>query len=194
MRFLPYIVIGGLLIYIFFWKGCGNDDGGKVEIHDTLYLKPDTINLPYPQLVYKYIDTGSIKFITLADTTNIDSCKRKLMQLAYQIAEHKIYFDSFENDTIKATFTDTVAQCELIGKHFTYELKLPLITNTTIISENRFKVFAGLDVGANLTGDRFSLTPNIKIVTKKDVLLEVGYDIPNQMPLLGVAIKIKFKK
>lgn len=189
MKFLPYIVIAGLVVYIFFIKSCQKCPECKegTATHDTLLLYTDTgkhvIEVPVPYPVASKPDTVPMDVDTLA-----------ILQDYYA---HYFYEQVIADTNLTVTLNDTVSQNKIMGRGFSYRWLKPttmIYNDTTIAAQNKFKMFAGLDVGANLTGDNFSLTPNLKFITKKDALLEIGYDIPNQMPLLGVAIKIRLKK
>ena len=164
----------------------------KIE-RDSIYIpgKSDTVlfekQVPYivevPVYKYKYID-------------RIDSITRDTT---------RTYVTNVEDSLISGTITTELNKdsCLVQRQFLNYTPKFPQYiyrTDTIKISEritiqkNRFKMFAGLEIGGSKA--QFNFGPKISLLSRKDLLYSYNYDIINRTHNLSFMYKIvnPFKK
>lgn len=193
LRDIIIFAVGGFLVFLLMRQfGCGHKDtpAEPIVTTDTSYVYDTVTHVihvpkPYPVEVI-YHDT------VWGDTSEI----------LHDYFAEAIYERYFNDGDLSAQIIDTISQNRISGSSdFAYEWLKPqeVITNTnTVIAPNKTKVFVGLDLGSNiLSGDsvnKFSVTPKIFLLTKKDKYFSIGYDLNNQIAEVGIGIKIKLKK
>ena len=164
----------------------------KIE-RDSVYIpgKSDTVffekQVPYivevPVYKYKYID-------------RIDSITRDTT---------RTYITNIEDSLISGTITTELNKdsCLVQRQFLNYTPKFPRYiyrTDTIKISEritiqkNRFKMFAGLEIGGSKA--QFNFGPKISLLSRRDLLYSYNYDIINRTHNLSFMYKIvnPFKK
>ncbi len=164
----------------------------KIE-RDSVYIpgKSDTVffekQVPYivevPVYKYKYID-------------RVDSITRDTT---------RTYVTNVEDSLISGTITTELNKdsCLVQRQFLNYTPKFPQYiyrTDTIKISEritiqkNRFKMFAGLEIGGSKA--QFNFGPKISLLSRKDLLYSYNYDIINRTHNLSFMYKIvnPFKK
>ena len=164
----------------------------KIE-RDSIYIpgKSDTVffekQVPYivevPVYKYKYID-------------RIDSITRDTT---------RTYVTNVEDSLISGTITTELNKdsCLVQRQFLNYTPKFPQYiyrTDTIKISvrikiqKNRFKMFAGLEIGGSKA--QFNFGPKISLLSRKDLLYSYNYDIINRTHNLSFMYKIvnPFKK
>lgn len=99
-----------------------------------------------------------------------------------------IYSQTVSDSLFSAIITDTIQQNRLKGRGFSYKITRPQIVQ----GKEKFKVFAGLNVGAG-KGGFASLEPQVYMLTKKDHLYGVGYNLIDNSINVKAGWKLSFK-
>lgn len=100
-----------------------------------------------------------------------------------------IYSQTVSDSSFSATIIDTIQQNKLKGRGFSYK-----ITRKAIIQDKeKMKIFAGLNVGAGKSGFA-SLAPEVYVLTKKDHMYGVGYNLIDNSINVKAGWKLSFKK
>lgn len=196
---IPYIVIAGLLVYIFGVKSCDtpdtittiDTDSTSVTTVDSLQVVIDSLETLPPDTVYA--DTVIVDSTT-SDTTEDGSVINTI---------HSSYSDSL----ITARWVSVVAG-QLIDQEFSYITaarpilrrtitKYVTTTNTITTTVTKTKqpgpyLSAGLLVGGNQ--EQFLLAPQLGYTVRNGTQITVGYDLINEAPLVGVHVKISLRK
>lgn len=197
---IPYIVIAGLLVYIFAVKSC-QDNGGtttvvetekdSVTTVDSLTTVIDSLEALPPDTIY-------------ADTVVVDSSSSETRD------------DGTVVNTIHSSYTDSLITArwataltgELVNQEFSYITRArPVIretvtkyvttinTITTTVTKTKHPgsyLTAGMLVGGNQ--EHFLLAPQLGYTVKNGTQLTVGYDLVNEAPMVGVHVKISLRK
>lgn len=180
---VPYwitiILLSGAVFFL--WNKL---DGKTKPVNTTMVVNHydstvHSIQVPIPQVVYK---TVQVEVPAKVDTA-------KILSFYY---EKNVYKRTISDSNITANITDTIFQNKLIGSLFDYKWKRPVsISNTTI--EEKYKLFAGIEAGANKNG-LATFAPELILLTNKDRLYSVNYNLENQSLNVGTAWKIRLKK
>lgn len=141
-------------------------------------LKPDAILQPYPVEVPAIIDTQAI------------------VKQFYQPA---VYTRNFNNDSLKASITDTTEFNRIVGSSgLKYKWLLPtqFIKNDTniYVNEEHRKLFIGIQTNFN-SKNLYSLTPTLEYESLSGIKILAGYNLlqpPNIV--IGAAFKIHIGK
>jgi hypothetical protein len=187
-KYIPYIIIGILLVVIFFLRECTPKPKpcpppSIVTTIDTQYIPVDHYYpVPYPVVT---IDTFEVP--SIVDTAKILADYFKL----------RIYERKIGNDSIGyCTLTDSVTKNKLRGSHLkgtwkTYTKTTTITNDITIPLRNR--VFLGMQIGSDLNS--MMIIPTATLLTKKDkTTYSVGYDPFSKVGYIGIQFKITLKK
>lgn len=166
----PWFVVSCVFVAIIFLQ---REFPGVTNNH---YITGDTTTKVIPVTVHGPTKTIFVPVPAIVDTQAI---------LRNYFAEN-IYSQTVSDSLFSATITDTIQQNRLKGRGFHYK-----ITRKEIVQE-KFKVFAGLNVGAGKNGFA-SLEPQVYILTKKDHLYGVGYNVIDNSVNIKAGWKLSFK-
>lgn len=134
-----------------------------------------TVSVPIPQIIEKTIQ---VSVPVKVDTTAI-------LAKYYQ---KNVYSRTISDSNITANITDTVFNNRLVTGLFDYKWKKP-VAITSIAEKEKFKLFAGIEAGANGNG-LTTFSPELLILTNKDHLYSVNYNLQNKSINVGVAWKL----
>lgn len=184
LKIVPYIIIIILMLLLFLQRECQRcPEPTEIVRVDTVYQydsipytpppmfpKPgNVINQPIP----KGIDSLAVARAYFSKRMGIDTLVNDslyLLSLSWEVQENK----------------PTLFQPTIINRQPT------TIISHTLTEAPRNKVFAGLGVGLNHT--QFGLAPSVALLTKKDHLYSVSYDVINKDFGVTFYYKIKLKK
>jgi hypothetical protein len=205
MRQVILIGLGFILGFILFSqiKGCGSSE---ITSSDTVY-KSDTVWQKYDSIVVKKVKVKEVIYDTLppeyiADPM-YDSLKVQYEELAQEYLAKRIYADTLNIPELKGSFVvnDTVKNNSLIGRSWITDYTVPIITNTTTITntieaprKGQVYIGGGLAFNKDLTNIGHL---GILYKTKKDKIIG-GYVavIPGMQISYGLQSywKLNFKK
>ena len=210
-----YIIIGILILVIYLTTckhGCNkvipiikND---TITIKDTTYLPGDTIT------VLEYVPVkGNVTKPKIIPTPNkdLEQLTEQYVELAEKHYSEVTYSDSvkLKDDRFKNTdlgtvyIKDVVSENELKSRDVKYNLKFPIINNTTIVTntieaKKKIQIYAGF----GLTGNKYQLINGINSIfslkTKQDVIYSVTagyqYSFSKVYPQFGASVQFKIGK
>lgn len=159
----------------------------------------DTIKTKEYDSVPKYINT--ISYLPS------DSFIVEIPQLVDTLAILDRYFKAyvydrfFENDSVKISFLDTISQNRITGSSWLkYQFLFPIanttIVNTTLIDstkKQRTKIMFGITAGGNKQGLQ-TIAPEIILITKKNYLFKLGYNILRSEVQAGIGYTPQLKR
>ena len=205
MRQVILIALGFILGYVLFnqIKGCAS---GEIISSDTVY-KSDTVWQKYDSIVVKKVKVKEIIHDTLPPEyitdPMYDSLKVQYEELAQDYLAKRIYADTLKIPQLKGLFivNDTVKNNSLIGRSWSADYIIPVITKTNTITHSveaskKGQVYIGGGLAFN---QAFINTGHLGILykTKKDKIVG-GYVavIPGMQISYGLQTywKLNFKK
>jgi len=188
MKFLkqiPYILLVVAFGYIMFLRECTHCP--ECEPCDTIvehHYHTDTVNsvdTAYVPRIVNHYHTD-----TLIDTIEVYN---DYFTINY-------YHDTILDDTNGfITISDSVTQNRIVYRRPVVRIFPHIITETTTIRlkpELRNKVFMGLGVGRSV--EEFGLSANVGLMTKRDNLYTISYDVLNKDIYLSMYWKLSFRK
>ncbi len=190
MKYTYPLIILVLIVVIFLQRECGNKPPPEpriVTVYDTLRYT-DTLYQPKPFNVVKYVykDIHHYKLDTCYVMGEVDT-----IAILQDYFATVVYKDTILNDTngivtIYDTISENRIQSRSVHKRF-------YPTTYIIHSEKppRTKVFVGL--GVNGWVDKFGVSANIGLMTKRDHLYTLYYTPINQSVGFNIYWKIKIK-
>jgi hypothetical protein len=192
MKQAPWIIIIILLVALIITRECNRPDhlpdNGNV-IADTIYrtdtIKGDSIPVPYPVVEIKTIDcTRIIKVPVNVDTAAILA--------AYFSENYYTNYPIVDDSNVFVSFDALVSENRLRWVVPYVQIKRPRVINhyTTVIqeTEQRNKLFAGLGIGRSLNS--FGLAPSLALLTKRQSLYSLHYDVMNKDLYFSMYFKI----
>jgi hypothetical protein len=205
MRQVILIALGFILGYVLFSqiKGCAS---GEITISDTVH-KSDTVWQKYDSIVVKKVKVKEVIYDTLppeyiADPM-YDSLKVQYEELAQDYLAKRIYADTLNIPQLKGLFVvnDTVKNNSLIGRSWSADYTIPVITNTTTITNTVKAPLKGqIYIGGGFASNRdLNNTGHLGILykTKKDKIVGAYMAVlPGMQISYGVQSywKLTFKK
>lgn len=186
MKYLPYIIIAGLIVFLVFQRQCSpkpKPEPGKTEIrivkeYDSVEIKVE-VPVPVPgEIVYRQLP---------ADIDTVYVLKEHFGQFTYK----QVVRDS----NLEATIFDTVSQNKIVGRGFSYKILRPAeIQYITNIPKPKMKLFAGVVIGANIPPDKLVAAPSLMLLTKREHLYGYSYDVAGKTHQAGIYWKVGLKK
>ena len=185
-KYIPYIIIVVLIVYIFIARECGNPKPCPPIPKPTVDTIKVPVDRPYP-VPQPYAVIDSYPYNTPVDTA-------KILKDYYQMR----FYDRLLCDDSIGTLrlVDTVYKNRLRG--FALRGHRNAIEKTSYVEVYKpmplhNRVFIGLEIGSNLNG--LSLIPIATLLTKKDkTLYSIGYDPFQKYGYIGVQYKIILKQ
>jgi hypothetical protein len=186
-KWIPYMIIGLLLVVIFFLRECTPKP--KPCPPPSIVTHTDTIKVPVDK-PYPVPVPGEIIYVPIP--SDIDT-----QEILKDYFAQKTYTRTLIDDsTGKLVIRDTVTQNKL--KRYHLEGHLNVIEHTTTITNDitvplRNRVFLGLQIGSNLNS--MMIVPTATLLTKKDkTLYTLAYDPFSKVGYVGMQFKIILKK
>lgn len=173
--FLCIVVIILLLL-----RGCGNKKEEKKPeptiVYDTIYKEEriDTLFIPKPYAVYL---PGNVpkpleKWDTLYIPDEVDTAA-----ILEDYHSFYIYSDTIKNKYGYVVIDDTISRNKIYSRGATTRLQIPEVTRTiTLVQPKRSALFIGAGVFGNQNDIAAGYNVNLSMKTKKDRMLEVGYN------------------
>jgi len=182
LRNIPYLIIILMFGYIMFLRECSSpcpecpQNDTIVEYHTDTIVNTDTAYIPR---IVNHFHTDTIR-----DTVEV--------YIDYFVRNY--YHDTILNDTNGfITISDTVSQNRIIYRRPAITLYPHFVSETIIEKEKlRNKVFLGLGLGRSVKA--FGLSGNAGLLTKKDNLYTISYDVLNKDVYLTMYWKISFRR
>ncbi len=184
MKLTPPLVgcICGLILGFFIFRGCGCptvQDSFTVQTKDSTIYKHDTIlvKIPTTKIVTQIKEVVLIHADTIHALANV-----------FKTFEYK---QSFRDTNVAIGITDTIFANSIKGAKWTYQILKPTVISQTInkpVAPIKNKVFIGISL--NGSPKTFGAGPQMALLTKRDKLFTVGYDIINATYNVGAFIKI----
>lgn len=185
-KFSSIIIIALVAIVVIQRLGCKGISGvdvakaDTVVTHDTAWQVHDSLIVKKMKITETIHDTLPAEYI--ADT-NYPRLKAQYEELAKAFLAKNIYADTLKLDTLGyIAVADTVQKNELLNRAYSYQYKIPTITNTVTITKeapkkNQLYIGGGLD--ANKTVGVVGVNAGLILKNKKDQIygLRVGTDI-----------------
>ena len=191
-----YLLIAGLLIFIFLFKGCERpvSEYNIIEstevIRDTI-IETRTFEVTKDSFIYETIHVPVPQDGVIVDT----------MAILQDYFNKLVYNDTITDDsTYTAIIRDTISQNRIQHRDFVLNITQPTIINTTInktvidtCPDPRSKLFLGLRVGGNQ--NQAGVGPSVLFIPKNEhATLGYDYDLVNKTHNISVHKKLSFKK
>jgi hypothetical protein len=184
-----WMIIAFLLLALILVRECNRSER-FVEVNRTIYrtdtIKGDSILVPYP--VVQIVKEDSIIYRIIP--AQIDSA-----EVARQYYAERYYKNHplVDDTNIYITFDAMVSENRLRWVLPYVQIRRPQVINyyTTVIQQEQpqIKVFAGAGLGRSLTN--FGLAPSVALLTKREHLYSLHYDLINKDVYFSVYFKIK---
>tara|TARA_R110002012_G_scaffold93731_3_gene227410 strand:+ start:6869 stop:7423 length:555 start_codon:yes stop_codon:yes gene_type:complete len=180
---LEHIIILGMFLYILFLSMCSD---------------PEVIT---ETKIENFSDTTIIRDTVIKEIVkNHYHVKPSSVDTVFLTPEYVASLDSFFfkiNDTILnadiTVFSESTPLINFKYKVKKFELKEKIvIKDSTIYEPLKNHFFLGAQIGGNQNS--FIFAPKIEMLSKKDYLYSVGYDLLNKSVLIGLSKKISFKR
>lgn len=195
-------VIVAVLCMIIILQRCGDNHNTPKNtttvVRDTAWVIHDSTIVDKPQLIQTivYRDTIPAKYVP---SNNCDTLKAQFTNLRSDFLAKNIYKDTIKMDSSGSAYiTDTTFENKLLGRKFSYKLKIPVVTTTitkTIYPTPKNQVYF---VGS-LIGNQSTIIDGINagflLKNKNDqiYLITGGLDTKGQINVqVGAAWKIHF--
>lgn len=183
MKQAPWIIIAALLVVIVLMRECQRPCPECPEpVIKTDTIKGDTVAVPYPVIVPKYITK------VVHDTIPID------VDTAAILADYfaKVYgTDTLANDSSVFVSVDWMVmmnQLMWIRPHIMNRRATVVYQTVMQMDKPRNRYFAGLGVGRS--PNEFGLAPSVALLTKRQNLYTLNYDVLNQDIYFTVYFKL----
>ncbi|NBW33777.1 MAG: hypothetical protein EBR30_01830 [Cytophagia bacterium] len=181
-KLLSVIIIVLIGFLAFKGNGCSGDvpKADTLVVHDTSWQVHDSLIVKKMKVTETIHDTIPPEYV--ADT-NYPKLKAQYEELAKAFLAKNIYADTLKLDTLGyIAVADTVQKNELLNRAYSYQYKIPTITNTVTITKetpkkNQFYIGGGID--ANKTLGIVGVNGGVILKNKKDQIygLKVATDI-----------------
>jgi hypothetical protein len=199
-KLFPYALFLAALLYIFLYRGCGNDKKQEVTISipavvgsfnkkELKFIKYDTIF--QDTIVYKD------KKVVVENPVNTKLAEDYL-KAKDSLAKMKLFLSAIEIRRYKETFDDKdvtiTVEAETTGKlnwvKPTYIVKEKKITTTVEIKKPFLRVYGGGGLGTNVELNKFNAFGQIGLQNKSDDILTFSVDL-NKTIMAGYLFKLK---
>ncbi len=188
-----YIISAILLVILLFQHSCS---GGKIKTitkeipGDTKFQTLTKTVYQDKKVFYPTLGPTRVSHDTVFVHDTIIRDHRDTIKAATACFAKKGYKDSIVQDDVKLVRNDTLYMNE-----FTFhQLKIENTRAEWVMSENKFKVFLGLNMGLSLDLKNWMLAPVIVFNTKSDAMYSASYDFVNKMPIAGIYWKFHIGK
>ena len=179
-----------LIGVIIFQRACDKPIIKDRVVYKTTTIKTtDTLYKPVPHKVIKYVDRNINHYII--DTVIMTEIADTMAILQDYFAK-VVYKDTIIDDSNAfITIYDTISQNRILSR--SVHSKVFTHTYTKVTQKRvRNKVFVGF--GANGWSDKFGMSADVALLTKREHLYTMGYDPINNSISLSLYWKLKFKK
>jgi hypothetical protein len=190
MKTAPWIIISVLIILLVLQRECHRcpDVTEPVAKTDTVYIPGDPYPVSYP--VYVPVRYDSIVYDT--SLREVDSFAIVKDYLA-EVYGHAVLIDD-SSAFLKINYMVCENRLKYVIPIFQNKRATTIIHNTTVIEsvKPKTKIFAGVGVGRSLTS--FALAPSLALLSKKDHLYTMSYDVINNDVYVSMYWKLHFRK
>ena len=194
MKTAPWIIIVCLLLVILFMRECQKPpavmDCGDCP-DSVSFLPGDPYPVRYDSIIYRDTTIYKDSIVYQSVPENIDSGKIARLYFAERFSNRVLVDDTSLYFAVEYMTTQNRVQWFIP----TYQNRRERQVNYYYIAPKQDptnKVFAGLGIGRSPTS--FGLSPAVALLTKKDHLYQVQYDVLNRDTYFTIFWKISFKK
>jgi hypothetical protein len=188
-RFTSLIIVGLIAIIVLQRMGCGGVGSGK-NTSDTLVVRDTTWQIK-DSIITKKVALKEIIHDTIPPEylpdTNYAALKAQYEALVDDYIAKRIYTDTLKLDTLGyVAIADTVNKNQLFNRSYSYNYKIPTITEKVVITKTalpKSQLYVGGGVNFSKTLGVESINAGLLLKTKKDQLfgLNVGSSPQGQL-------------